>query len=156
MKTMIRRLVLLASLSLSSVSLAAGGSGGMFESGSQDPDYTAGEAAIKAKNWPQAIASMTQVAQREPDNADAENWLGYAYRKSGDLPNAFRHYERALAINPGHRGAHEYLGEAYLQAGDLAKAEQQLAALDKLCWLPCEAYRELKEKIADFRKSKVQ
>lgn len=156
MKTVVRPLALWFSLSLSAASLAAGGSGGMFESQSQDPDYAAGEAAIKARDWPQAIALMTQAVRREPDNADAENWLGYAYRKSGDLPNAFRHYERALAINPRHRGAHEYVGEAYLMAGDLANAEKHLAALDRLCWLPCEEYRELREKIAGYRQSKSQ
>ena len=36
-------------------------------------------------------------------------------------------------------------------AGDLAHAEQHLAALDKLCWLPCEEYDDLKAAIADYR-----
>jgi hypothetical protein len=43
-----------------------------------DPDYTAGKAAIDAKDWSTAIRLLS------------------------------KHYERALLLNPRHRGAHEY------------------------------------------------
>lgn len=54
-------------------------------------------------------------------------------------------------INPKHVGVREYLGEAYLLVGNLAKAEEQLATLDKLCFASCSEYRELKEKIGDYK-----
>jgi tetratricopeptide (TPR) repeat protein len=85
------------------------------------------------------------MSHASPRDADAWNELAHAYRKSGDLDNAFKGYEKALRIDPKHRNAHEYLGEAYLQAGDLARAEAQLRNLDKLCFLPCEQYADLKE-----------
>jgi DNA-binding SARP family transcriptional activator len=72
------------------------------------------------------------------------------------MDNSFKHYERALQLNPGHRDAHEYMGEAYLQVGRVEDAEVHLKALDKLCWLPCEQYTELKEKIATFKRTRTK
>jgi hypothetical protein len=46
----------------------------------------------------------------------------------------------ALAFNPRHRSAHEHLGEAYLVKGDLVKAQEQLAALQDICLIPCVEY----------------
>jgi tetratricopeptide (TPR) repeat protein len=51
---------------------------------------------------------------RQPDNADIENYLGYAHRNLKQFDAAFKHYKQALVLNPRHRGAHEYIGEAYL------------------------------------------
>jgi len=94
--------------------------------------------------------------QRDDKAADAWNYLGYSYRQLGEMDKSFASYEKALQINPRHRNAREYLGEAYLQVGKLEQAEEQLRALDKLCWLPCEQYTELKEKIADYKKAHAQ
>ena len=91
------------------------------------------------------------AALRDTRNADIENYLGYAYRQSGQLQPAFTHYQRALQINPRHRGAHEYIGEAYLMANNLAKAEEHLAALQRICLIPCEEYEDLKKAVADYR-----
>jgi hypothetical protein len=64
---------------------------------------------------------------------------------------AFKHYGRALQLNPRHRGAHEYAGEAYLMVSNLAKAEEHLAALQKICLIPCEEYEDLRKKIDTYR-----
>ncbi len=117
-----------------------------------DPDYAAGKQAIEAKNWSAAIKSLSSAALRDTRNADIQNYLGYAYRHAGQLDLAFKHYGRALQLNPRHRGAHEYVGEAYLMANDLAKAEEHLAALQKICLIPCEEYEDLKKAIAEYRK----
>jgi hypothetical protein len=62
-----------------------------------------------------------------------------------------KHYRRALELNPRHRGAHEYIGDAYLQVKNLAKAEEHLAALDRICLLPCTEYSDLKAKITAYK-----
>jgi Flp pilus assembly protein TadD len=116
-----------------------------------DPDYAAGKQAIDAKDWSAAIKSLNSAALRDTRNADIQNYLGYAYRNAGQLDLAFRHYQRALQLNPRHRGAHEYVGEAYLIVNNLAKAEEHLAALYKICLIPCEEYADLKKKIAEYR-----
>lgn len=119
--------------------------------GELDPDYAAGKAAIAAKDWSGAIRLLSSAALRDTRNADIENYLGYAYRQSGQLPLAFTHYQRALQLNPRHRGAHEYIGEAYLMTNNPAKAEEHLAALERICLIPCEEYDDLKKAIADYR-----
>jgi Flp pilus assembly protein TadD len=116
-----------------------------------DPDYAAGKQALDAKDWPAAITSLTSAALRDTRNADLQNYLGYAYRNAGQFELAFRHYHRALQLNPRHRGAHEYVGEAYLIVHNLAQAEAHLAALHKICLIPCEEYEDLKQKIAEYR-----
>ena len=116
-----------------------------------DPDYTKAEKAIQAKDWAVAISLLTQVVSRDEKNADAYNYLGYAERNRGNLDIAFKYYDRALALDPKHLGVREYMGEAYLLSDNLPKAEEQLAALDKLCFFSCSEYRELKEKIADYK-----
>jgi Flp pilus assembly protein TadD len=117
-----------------------------------DPDVDAGKKAIDSKDWSAAIASFERAQAREPRNADIENYLGYAFRNRGEYEKAFTHYRKALELNPKHRGAHEYIGEAYLLVGDLPKAQEHLTALDKLCFLPCEEYSDLKAKIAAYQK----
>ena len=117
-----------------------------------DPDYAAGKQALDRKDWGEAARRFGQAALRDPDNADLQNYLGYAYRNAGRLELAFKHYQRALQLNPRHRGAHEYIGEAYLIANDLASAERHLSALEKICLIPCEEYEDLKKAIAEYRR----
>jgi len=117
-----------------------------------DPDFAAGRAAIDAKQWETAIRMLSSAALRDTRNADIQNYLGYAYRHTGQMDLAFKHYDRALQLNPRHRGAHEYVGEAYLMVNDLAKAEAHLAALEKICLIPCEEYDDLKKAIAEYRR----
>lgn len=117
-----------------------------------DPGYIAGKKAITSKDWSGAITALNAAAQRDGKNADIQNLLGYALRNSGNLDLALQHYDKALALNPKHRGAREYLGELYLMQNNLAKAEEQRAALDNLCFLPCEELTDLREKIAAYKK----
>jgi Flp pilus assembly protein TadD len=119
-----------------------------------DPDAEAGKAAIRGKDWNAAIVAFGKVAVKDPKDANAQNWLGYAYRMSGKLDLAFKHYGEALRLDPRHRGAHEYIGEAYLMKGDLAKAKEHLAQLDRLCFFGCEELSELKKSIAAYEKQK--
>lgn len=118
-----------------------------------DPDYAAGKKAIMAKEWQLAIKSLLSAALRDTRNADIQNYLGYAHRNAGEMDLAFKHYERALQLNPRHRGAHEYLGEAYLMVNNLAKADEHLAALKKICLIPCEETEDLEKKIIAYRKN---
>ncbi|MEP3244947.1 MAG: tetratricopeptide repeat protein [Sneathiella sp.] len=132
--------------------------GGDSDSTSVSPaasaEFTQGRKQIENKDWSGAIQSFGIVVQKDPKNADAFNYLGYASRQLGDYPKAFSYYEQALAINPNHRGANEYIGEAYLQTGDLAKAEHHLSKLDDICTFGCAEYTMLKRAVADYKEKK--
>jgi len=119
-------------------------------------DYQAGLAAAQAKDWSLVVARMTAATQQDPKNADAWNELGHAYRLLGDMDNSFKNYARALEIDPRHKGAHEYLGEAYLQVGKPDMAEKELQVLDKICFISCEEYRDLKEQIVRYRRERLK
>lgn len=153
LRTLAVLLALAAAATASPLALAVGSdsSASSTPTKAADPDYARAEKAIDAKDWPRAIDLLTKVVARDDKNADAYNNLGYAERQRGNLEIAFKHYDRALSLNPKHTGVREYLGEAYLMVGNLPKAEEQLAALDKLCSSSCDEYRELKEKIAAYK-----
>lgn len=108
-------------------------------------------ALIASRDWTGALAELRRI--NDGSSAHWNNLMGYVLRKQlqPDLDAAERHYKEALRLDPKHRGAHEYIGELYLMRGDLKAAETHLAALDKLCLLPCEEYTDLKEAVARFK-----
>ena len=154
-------LVLAGLLGLPNVGLPDGGGGGGGAGGGggggsmtrESPEYTAAVKAIKAGDFQKAIPLLEGVTAREPQNADAFNWLAYATRRNGDPAASIPIYEKALAIDPKHRGAHEYIGEAYLSLDNLAKAKEYLVRLDKLCFFSCEEYRDLKKAVEAYETS---
>ena len=46
----------------------------------------------------------------------------------------------------------EHLGEAQLMRGERAEAELHLAALERICLIPCEEYGDLKRAIQGYAK----
>ena len=121
-----------------------------------DPDLATARARIDASDWTGATDVLQKAVARDPSNADYHNLLAYSIRK-GPNPNmdlVFKHYGEALRINPKHRDAHEYIGEAYLMVGNVGKAKEHLAALDKLCFLPCGPFRDLKREIERYEAAK--
>ena len=120
----------------------------------EDPTYAEGVKAVKRGDYASAIRYFEDMVARDERNANAYNWLAYCTRQRGDAAKAVAIYEKALAIDPKHRGAHEYIGEAFLVLGDLPKAKEHLAVLDKLCFLPCEEYSDLKKAVRDYETSR--
>ncbi|HSE88271.1 MAG TPA: tetratricopeptide repeat protein [Candidatus Binatia bacterium] len=122
----------------------------------ENPNIVAGRKAIDAKDYKSAVGYLTKAVQEEPNNADAQNMLGYSYRKVGTLDKSMEHYQRALKIDASHRSAHEYLGELYLDMNQLDNAEKQLAALKKACpfFGKCEEYEDLKAAIDKYKATK--
>lgn len=149
----IRRTALAASLIAALAAGPAFAAGGDNDDRAErvDPDYTAAVAMIEAGDYEAAIPLLESVAGSDPDNADAFNYLGYANRKLKRYAVALEHYQRALTLDRRHRGAHEYIGELYLETGNLEKAEEHLAALDRICFFGCDEYDELKELVEAYK-----
>lgn len=114
-------------------------------------EYSLARQAMSDGDYDLAIDKLTRLHEKDPNDADVLNMLGYGHRKAGNFDQARGYYLQALAIEPEHRGASEYLGELYLETGQLDKAEERLAVLDKDCWLGCEEYTELKEAIEKYK-----
>jgi tetratricopeptide (TPR) repeat protein len=115
-----------------------------------DPDFAAGKKVLAAGDWGGAIAALTPAALRDSRNADLQYHLGYAYRRLRQFDAAFRHFQQALTLNPRHRGAHGHIGEAYLATGQPARAQEHLAALERICLIPCEEHDGLNAAIAAY------
>jgi len=141
---------LIAALALSVAAHAAFAADTAPTSPAPDP-LASVRSLIAAEQWRGAVDELKRINQ--PQSADWNNLMGYSLRKSKtpDLAGAESYYNAALRIDPKHRGALEYSGEMYLMKGDLATAEQRLAALDKICTLPCEEYTDLKKAIAAYK-----
>ena len=102
---------------------------------------------IKLEKFAEAHKMLKRLKKVNTDEADRLNLLGFTARKSGDLDAAGDYYQQALALNPRHTGALEYQGELFIQLGKIELAKANLAKIDKICWLPCNAERELKKAI---------
>ena len=102
---------------------------------------------IKLEKFAEAHKMLKSLKKVNTDEADRLNLLGFTARKSGDLDAAGDYYQQALALNPRHTGALEYQGELFIKLGKIELAKANLAKIDKICWLPCNAERELKKAI---------
>jgi tetratricopeptide (TPR) repeat protein len=116
-----------------------------------DPDFAAGKKALIAEDWKGAITALGLAAMRDPRNADIQNYIGYAHRRLRQLGPAMEHYQQALMFNPRHRSAHEHLGELFLVLGERLKAEEHLAALKRICLIPCDEVGDLERAISGYK-----
>ena len=96
------------------------------------------------KRFDKALEYLIIANDKNPDQPDILNYLGFAFRKTGDFLMAEVYYSQGLEIDPNHVGINEYLGELYVETNRIDLAKQRLEIL-KNC--NCEEYRELKELI---------
>jgi len=135
---------------LSAQSVFGVGGGDDYSSAVQKPaGYNEAVALIATEKYQAAILPLQSAEKMAQNDADIQNLLGFVHRKTGKLDAAGGYYQRALEINPKHKGALEYQGELFLMRGDKDAAEANLAKLDKICWLGCSEYDDLKKAIAE-------
>ena len=133
-----------SSSSSSSTSYSSSNDSGSYKSANRFGEVNK---LIKLEKFAEAHKMLKKMKKVVTDEADRLNLLGFTARKSGDLNTAGDYYQQALALNPKHTGALEYQGELFLQLGKIDLAKANLAKIDKICWLPCNAERELKKAI---------
>ena len=96
------------------------------------------------KRYEKAYEYLIKSNEKNPNQADTLNYLGFALRKLGNFEEAEKYYLEGLNIKPDHHGINEYLGELYIQTNRIDLAKERLEVL-KDC--NCEEYDELKELI---------
>ena len=154
-------LTLIVTLFLTSNTYSAGSSSSSSSSSNYDKavkliksakKYEQKDKVDKAKkNYEKAQKLLIKSNDKNPDNADTLNYLGFTTRKLGDFSNGEKYYLQGLAINPTNIGINEYLGELYVTTGRHNLAVERLEVL-KGC--NCEEYEELKAIIAGEKVSK--
>ena len=129
--------------------LGAGGDNNYASAAQKPTGYNKAVALIAAEKYQEAILPLQSAEKMAQNDADIQNLLGFAHRKTGKLDAAGGYYQRALEINPKHKGALQYQGELFLVRGDRDAAQANLAKLDKICWLGCSEYDDLKKAIGE-------
>lgn len=83
-------------------------------------------AAYDAGNGSAAMPELTRLAQKYPDNFQANEALGLLYIDAGNYQQAIPCLERAAAVSGTNAAAQANLGAAYLQAGNNQRAVETL------------------------------
>ena len=137
---------------------AGSGNGSSDAANIKSSNYTRGVSLIKKgkklekkgkmekakKRFDKALEYLIIANDKNPNQPDILNYLGFAFRKTGDFIMAEVYYSQGLEIDPNHIGINEYLGELYIETNRIDLAKQRLEIL-KDC--SCEEYGELKELI---------
>lgn len=78
-----------------------------MNAGAQDPDavYRRGVALFNASNYEQAVATLRQAVEMDPELAGAHYTLGLALINQGDQEGALRHLQRFLDLDSDHPDA---------------------------------------------------
>ena len=99
----------------------------------------------KAKvNYQKALEYLVVAFNKNANDPDTLNYLGYTSRKLEDYKNAELYYLMGLKIDPKHFGINEYLGELYVITDRKDKAKERLKVLENC---DCKEYKELKNAI---------
>ena len=155
---------LLITLAIPPAAFAASGGGGANSSEAApsatapnfDPaaEYRAGIEALQAQRFAEAKRAFGHVLDVAPRDANTNFLAGLADAGLGDLANARKHYEKAVKADKDLILAHRELAITYAKLGDRAKAEAQLATLNRLnasCAGSCAKAAELTAAIASVQ-----
>ena len=96
------------------------------------------------KLYSRAYDKLLKAYDKDKENPDILNYLGFTLRKAGNFEEAEKFYLAGLEIKPNHKGINEYLGELYIKTNRIELAKERLEVL-KGC--KCEEFEELKELI---------
>jgi tetratricopeptide (TPR) repeat protein len=87
----------------------------------------------KSEETLRQVESLLEQARRlDPKLAPASLQLGILYEERRDFPRAVAAYQEALTADPQLREAHYRLAQVYRRTGEKAKAEQELAAYNRI------------------------
>ena len=103
------------------------------------------------KRFNKALEYLITANEKNPEQADTLNYLGFTTRKLGNFEQGEKYYLQGLDINPNHIGINEYLGELYVVTNRLDLAKDRLKVLEGC---NCEEFNELKAVIDGSKKSK--
>lgn len=89
-----------------------------------DPNFIEGLAAFKAKNYEQAVASMSAVIASDPGLAPPYRYRATSYWYLGNCASGLADADKALSINPNYAEAWAARGLLYSCLGDQVQSSQ--------------------------------
>lgn len=113
----------------------------------------AGINALKAGRLEEAIRSLQQAADHDPETYETFAYLGAAYARLGDYERSRRAFGRAVQIQPRSAKARYNLGSAHQMAGDTEAARvcfEATLALDPNYTAAREALDKLPPKVVNL------
>jgi serine/threonine protein phosphatase PrpC/TolA-binding protein len=90
-----------------------------------DP-MTVGREAFDRRDYAASVAAFAAAQQREPQNAQANYWLGRAQLEQGQYAEAARSLEQALTLAPDMHDAYVQAAAALESAGERTRAAEML------------------------------
>ena len=81
------------------------------------------------KLYTKAYDKLLKAYDKDKENPDILNYLGFTLRKAGNFEEAEKFYLAGLEIKPDHKGINEYLGELYIKTNRIALAKERLEVL---------------------------
>ncbi len=160
--TSVRILSIAAAVSALAAGAALASGGGSAGGGSTMPsasaprynpveEFKAGVAALKGEKYKDAISHFNHVLEAAPKDSNTWALMGYAKEGAGDMKGARAAYEKSVHFNGENLTARRQLAIADAKMGDKAKAQEQLAELQKratACGDSCPQAADLKASIA--------
>ncbi len=95
----------------------------------QKADKISDDAKKADKGYVAALKKFESAVERNPQQAEGWNYVGYCRRKTGDHGGALGAYDEALRLKPGFPEALEYRGHAYLGLGRIADSQRDYVDL---------------------------
>jgi Flp pilus assembly protein TadD len=90
--------------------------------GDAEVAYAKGILAYDRHDYLEALEYFRKAVELQPDNADAQFYVGLSHSRLGDYAEAIPALERALQLDPSKQYIHYHLGLAYVQTGQYRKA----------------------------------
>jgi len=89
-----------------------------------------GLSLYKSNQVVQALSSLHQAIQYDPENALYRFHLGLAYHRKGNMDKAISWYEKALEADPKNTRFRYHLGIAHVETDALQRARDQFSAIE--------------------------
>lgn len=87
--------------------------------------YNLASLLIAEKRAREAVPVATDLVDRQPNNPDARNILGLAFRESGNREEAIKQFIESIRCNPNLAEAHFNIAQTYSELGDTTRAIEQ-------------------------------
>jgi len=113
--------------------------------------FDRGTKYYEQKNYPQAIAALSEVVNRDSNNAEAQFYLGISYLLMKDIDRGIEHLQHPAVLRDSalKEKAHWYLGNAYLKKNDGLCALHEFETIVKL---KGEYQGRAKERVGEIKK----